>query len=97
MTDMPFNIWAYKSTKGHRLSDGAKVDVGYQGTGTWIDFDDSCEGDEGTQYINKAQLVERLNGMRKATGLIREDLHDNNTHYNAAINAVIKMLNEPND
>lgn len=96
MTDMPFNIWAYKSTKGRRLSDGAKVDVGYQGTGTWIDFDDSCEGDEGTQYINKAQLVERLRGMRSD-----EVQHLGNfpmiATYNAAIDAVIKMLNEPNN
>lgn len=83
MTDMPFNIWA-----GTTLQEKT--------CGGW--YKKPCFGyrEPEQQYINKAQLVERLGGMKEYDfSPLHSSKNAENEYYegrNNAIDEVIKML-----
>lgn len=43
-TEMPDELWAIKSTTAHRADTNEEVQIGYHGTGTWVDQDDGGTG-----------------------------------------------------
>ena len=82
---MPEEIWAYQSEDGYDWK-GKRCKIGYHGTGTWIDFDDSSPGHPSTKYhhddvvkaLELAYEVEhaRSENQRKAIKQLRETLID---------------------
>ena len=84
---LPFKVWV-----GHYPDDGY--------TGESFDADIFDDGNNRESYTNTAELIEKLEAMRKY-----KDMHDYENHarlakkrgFNASIDAVIKILEDKSD